>query len=483
MQPPRVPPPFISPSDEVTRAYRSGTEPIIYSDVRRNPVQSPNAEIGSTGLKRWGGRIYQEFLPELRGVRGVRVYDEMRRSDPVIGAVFSAIKAAVRSVSWKGEAADESEPSKKWATFLEQCMDDMECSWGDFISDVLTMVPFGWSLFEQVYKVRAGEGADQPSDFNDGLIGWANLAFRYQESLYLWDIDNNGRILGMVQMPPPDYTQRYLPIAKCVLFRTDHEANNPEGLSMLRNVYRPWYYKKNLEEVEAIGTERDFTGTLVLKLPTNASDQDHVMARGILEKAKSDEMNGMKFQKGPDPNGRDDWEVDLLHSPGSRSIDVDKSISRYASEIATVFLAQFLQLGQGGQRSGGSYALSRSHKDFFFLAIQAIVDEIAETAQSWMVTPLMRLNGVPVENRPTLSHGRIAPREIDSLINAIDLMARDGLLGPVDDTLVNFLRTEMDIPPAEGSAVNEWISERERMQNAQEPQSPSGSPSSATVSR
>ena len=34
-------------------------------------------EIGRIGQRRYGGVIYEEFLPELRGSRGVEIYREM----------------------------------------------------------------------------------------------------------------------------------------------------------------------------------------------------------------------------------------------------------------------------------------------------------------------------------------------------------------------------------------------------------------------
>ena len=34
-------------------------------------------EFGRTGAKRYGGIFYEEFLPELRGTKGVRTYSEM----------------------------------------------------------------------------------------------------------------------------------------------------------------------------------------------------------------------------------------------------------------------------------------------------------------------------------------------------------------------------------------------------------------------
>ena len=36
-----------------------------------------NKEIGRIGQRRYGGTIYEEFLHELRGTRGIEVYREM----------------------------------------------------------------------------------------------------------------------------------------------------------------------------------------------------------------------------------------------------------------------------------------------------------------------------------------------------------------------------------------------------------------------
>ena len=45
-------------------------------------------ELGSTGLTRFGGLVYEEWLAELQGVKGIRVYREMRDNDPVVGAIL-----------------------------------------------------------------------------------------------------------------------------------------------------------------------------------------------------------------------------------------------------------------------------------------------------------------------------------------------------------------------------------------------------------
>lgn len=57
-------------------------------------------EIGRSSLNRWGGHVNEEFLPELTGIRGVRVYQEMSDNDSTIGAILFAIKMLCRQVSW-----------------------------------------------------------------------------------------------------------------------------------------------------------------------------------------------------------------------------------------------------------------------------------------------------------------------------------------------------------------------------------------------
>ena len=49
-------------------------------------------EIGRIGVKRYGGRFYEEFLRELQGINGVRVYEEMSENDDVVGSILFAIK-------------------------------------------------------------------------------------------------------------------------------------------------------------------------------------------------------------------------------------------------------------------------------------------------------------------------------------------------------------------------------------------------------
>jgi hypothetical protein len=194
-----------------------------------NPMQ----EFGLTGLPRFGGFVYEEWLQDLVGIRGRNIYREMRDNDPIIGAILFTIEMLCRQVSWSVKAGGDSPADQEAADFLNSCMHDMSTSWHDFITEALSMFVFGWSWHEICYKKRLG-GADYAdpltrSKYDDGRIGWRKLPIRAQETLWRWTFDNEGGIKIMNQLPPPDFIPRRLPIEKALLFRTKSYKNNPEG--------------------------------------------------------------------------------------------------------------------------------------------------------------------------------------------------------------------------------------------------------------
>src|SRR3954471_25081749 len=156
---------------------------------------SPIIELGVTGIKRTGGYIDEEFLPALRGRKAIRIYREMSQNDSMVGAMLFAIDKLCREVEWKVVPSDQSEEATNAQEFLESCMEDMSHSWDDFIGEVLSMLVFGWSWHEIVYKKRVGpweKDARRRSKYDDGLIGWRKMPIRSQETLMRWGFDSTG---------------------------------------------------------------------------------------------------------------------------------------------------------------------------------------------------------------------------------------------------------------------------------------------------
>lgn len=130
-------------------------------------------EYGSIGQRRYAGIFSEEFLRELQGKRGIEVYREMAENDDVCGAILYAIEILIRQSTWRVQPGGDSAKDRECAKFVESCMHDMQDTWTDTISEILTFLTYGWSLHEIVYKRRTGTNCDlrQNSKFTDGLIG------------------------------------------------------------------------------------------------------------------------------------------------------------------------------------------------------------------------------------------------------------------------------------------------------------------------
>ena len=436
-------------------------------------------EVGRIGQNRYGGTFYEEFLRELRGKKGVETYREMSENDDTIGAIIFAIEMLIRQVTWNIEPAGDTPKDREAAEFVEQCRNDMQETWTDTISEVLSFLTFGWSYHEIVYKRRMGKTSNPKtkSKYNDGLIGWRKLPIRAQETLYQWEYDNEDNLTGMTQLPPPDYGLITIPLEKAMLFRTKSRKGNPEGRSILRNAYRSWYFKRRIQEIEGIGIERDLAGLPVITGPEgmdlwSTEDPDTVRIRTGLEamvkKIRRDESEGVVLPYG--------FVFELLSTGGSRQFDTNAIIDRYDTRIAMTVLADFIFLGH---QQVGSFALSSDKTELFAMAIGAYLDIICETFNSQGIPTLIDINGSHfdgITDYPTLEHGDIEHEDIQKLAAYIKDMTGIGVLIP-DDGLEDFVRQTANLP--DRTENSHEISElRRQQQNQNEPPEPQVTPGS-----
>jgi hypothetical protein len=413
-------------------------------------------ELGTTGLKRYDGVIAEEYLPELQGQQAVKVYTQMSQGDPVVGAILFAVDMLMRQVSWSVEPYTNSAQDKKRAAFLESCLDDMSHTWEDTLSEILSFLPYGWSFHEIVYKRRLGESSDatKHSRYSDGLIGWRKLAIRAQDTLYKWQFDEGGGVQAMVQFSPVDAGLRVIPIEKGLLFRTKARKGSPEGTSILRHAYRPWYFKKHIEEIEGIGIERDLAGLPVAWVPpqilsTRALPEERAVLeeiKKIIVNVRRDEQEGVVFPLVYDEHGNKQYDFTLLSTGGRRQFDTDQIITRYDQRIAVTILADFILLGS---ERVGSFALSLSKTDLFTTAIGTWLDSIAAVFNRHGIPRLFKLNGWPTNRLPVLTHGDVKIPSLQQIGEYIQTLSGAGMQLFPDEGLENYLRSAANLPPKE----------------------------------
>lgn len=406
-------------------------------------------EKGRVGHFRYGGVFYEEFLPELRGPKGVEIYKEMSDNDDVISAIMFAIEMLMRQTEFHVEPGGDTDIDKRAAEFVEECMEDMQFTWQETLSEIISFLTFGWSYHEIVYKRRMGRTKNPVtnSKYDDGLIGWRKLPIRAQETLYEWKYDDEtDELLGMIQQPPPNYGTIEIPLNKALHFITKSRKHNPEGRSILRGAYRAWYFKKRVQEIEGIGLERDLAGFPVLKAPETLDIWDNedpemvaalASAEAIVTGIRQDSRAGLVLPFG--------WELELLSSGNRKMFDTNDIIERYDHRIATTVMADFILLGQ---KDVGSFALSSDKTRLFATAIGTFLDVICDTFNNQGIPRLIDINGDAfkgITDYPVMCHGDIEERDIVQLGTFIKDMVGVGLLVP-DDELEDFVRREGGLP-------------------------------------
>lgn len=408
------------------------------------------SEVGLTGLAfSRAGRVEEEILDALQGRKAIETFREMRDNDPVVGSILFAIDMLIRQVPWRAEPAEDG--SEDDALFLESCMEDMSQSWGDVISEILSMLTFGFSFHEIVYKKRAGYKGKPPSRFNDGKIGWQKLPIRAQETLDTWQFDDQGGLKAFIQKAAPEFKEVTIPIEKALLFRTTTYKNNPEGRSSLRNAYRPWYYKKRIENIEGIGIERDYAGIPLIGvdpaiLRDDASDDDKKVLSAIESIGKNLRRDKQEYIIWPnmyDPEGNKTYTFDLLTGGGSRTFDTGSVIARYDQRICMTVLADFILLGH---EKVGSFALSSDKTDLFAIALGTYLDIIEDTFNRYAVPRLFELNGMDTEKLPKLSHGDIEKPDLGQVASYVQTLVGAGVPLFPDNELETYLREIASFP-------------------------------------
>jgi len=243
-------------------------------------------------------------------------------------------------------------------------------------------------------------------------------------------------------------------MAKSCLFRTRSFKNNPEGRSLFRNAYRSWYFKKNMENMEAIGVERDIAGIPLLRLPgellnnNNSVEQNSALSayRKMASKLHTHEQAYVILPSDRDDKGNLLFEFDTIEAKGRKFYKTDEIIKRYDYAIAKSVLAEFLNLGENGK---GSYALSKDKTDLFKLSLNSIADIICETINKQVIQSLIKLNTFDnLTDYPKLTHEGLENYDLSDLGKFLKDTVDSGLITP-DTQLEDYLRNIANLPERE----------------------------------
>lgn len=398
--------------------------------MKKLSLPSAKIELGVSGQNTYSGMIFaDEFLTELRGIKAIQKYREMRDNNATIGAVMYAVEQTLRDVEIKVVSANDTPAAKEAAKFVESVFEDMDHSLDDHLAEALSFLTYGFSWFEVVYKVRGGDSNNPKKDskYSDGKIGIKKLAVRAPWTIQRFEVDTNtGDVLGVHQMVTWGKAPVMIPKEKSLYYRTTSLNNDPSGRSVLRNAFVAYTYLNRIQAYEAIAIERELHGIPLGRMPAEYlsadATQDQASLRAQFETALRDVKNNEQgyvllpsdvyMDVDGKPTNQRLMDLELITANGSRSIQIDPVVRRYQNDIARSLMAEFLMLG-GGQ--SGSYALSKTKTDLFLRSMESYINAIVDTLNKQLIETLWQLNGFDWEVMPKLKAGDVAPHDLREL--------------------------------------------------------------------
>ena len=441
--------------------------PVVQSNAiaKAAAPKAKTGTVGVIGLKTSSGFVEEEFITGLRWPQAGKVYQEMAYNDAVVGGCLYLMETLIRQAKWHVKPASQDPGDIEAAAFLESCMFDMQDqTWDDFICEALSMLTYGFSFHEIVYKVRRGpleKDLKFKSNFTDGKIGWQELPARSQVTMDHWTFDpKSGKALTFYQDPSlagAEGSPADIPIEGNLLFKTKSSRGNPEGWSILRRAYRSWYFKRYIEELEGIGVERNLAGIPILQPPADLPlfDPNNDEMRDMLAWAQA-LVNDLRQDKNHGIVLPGDWTLDLLGSKGAGNsgLNTDTIIRRHENRIAMSMLSDVVMMG--GDRTG-SFALADTKKGLLLTSLESIINSIASTLNTKAVPILFALNSWTLEKLPQIVADDLEPVSISEIALLLRTFKIDVTK---NQDLLNFLLSAIQAPELDEKAFNELIAQQ-----------------------
>ena len=354
-----------------------------------------------------------EYLTKIDGEKGRVIFDQMRRSDPIVRSTLRAIELPIRRANWDIEpGADDGSQDEMCEIMRDNLFNGMTRTWDDTVRHGLLCLPFGFSILEKLWR------------YNGQMLEIEKLDPRLPMSIVKWSEKGPVQQDGLGK-------EYELPFEKILIFSTDKEGDNWEGISILRGSYKPWVIKDKLEKINAVKHERYGVGLPVLTYPKGTTDDVLDEFEDMLKNINSGEES---YAMIPDGN-----KLELLGVGGQGSgTDVLPSIKYCDEAIAKSMLAMFINLGS---TEHGSRALGISFVDIFLMSLQSMADYMAEVFSRFLIEEYVNVNWGPQEKYPRMTVSEI--KELDAEVIAKLYMA--GVLTQDEET-ENRIRELLHLP-------------------------------------
>ncbi len=416
----------------------------------------PTETLGTAGVAVHGGFIEtNERNAKLTGDVKYTTYSDILANITIVAASVRYFLNLVTKANWTVVPANDTPEAIRLAELTTQILGDMRTPWKRVVRRSAMYRFYGFSVQEWTAKKR-----------DDGVIGFLDVAPRAQRTIYKWDVDETGQVLGCVQRAPQDQREIYLPRSKTIYMVDDSLNDSPEGLGLFRHTVEKSNVLALYEKLEGWGYEADMRGIPIGRAPigklraalkANVITVDEfnlavapikdIVANHIKGPARGlviDSAVQRTDDEAARPSATPEWDLNLLEAGITGQEAINTAINRVNRELAIVLGTENLLTGADGV---GSNALSKDKSDNFFTVVESSLGELRETFTKEYIDPLWELNGWPDELKPAFKTEAIQYRDILEVTGALRDLATAGAPMALDDPAVDEVRELVGLSP------------------------------------
>lgn len=396
-------------------------------------------ELGSASPSPWTSWTREEHVPELRDRQGLTKFYRMKRSDGVIRGAMRALKTPLLSGHWYIKPATTDKRDVKIAKFVQRnIFHELNVSFPVLLHDILLCLDYGYMPFEIVWNEPELVGGKFVQKIR-------KVAPRHPMDVQEWHYDSHGGPDGISMEPAignPLEPGVFIPIERLAIFTPEPEAGDLSGVSVMRSMYKHWYYKETMYKIDAVQKERHGIGIPVIKLPAGYSPDDKKMAQELGRNMRTNEKAHVVLP----PN----WEFFFAKIEGN-AVDCLKSIDHHDTAIMANVLTGWLKEANAKE----------DMLDMFMKSTRYIAAVVVDVFNRFIIKKLVYANYTlgPDRDCPALVCRRIGEwQDLRTQSFTIRNLVGAGVIEP-DVPLEEAMRDELDMPPKDAATARKMITE------------------------
>jgi len=412
-----------------------------------NKARTHKLDQSDSGLTRYySNDVTVELDSCLQGQAGSIAFKRMSRNDSIVGGILKSYENPIQSAKWSIDEISDATPKElevietlnEW--FFERN------DFGTLLSQILGMLPIGFSLFEKYYT---------PVEFDTGKFMMPILSERVQQSIRRIDykesyVEQQSTSGGLIEIPFKDV----------VFFTFRQSGNDKRGTSLLRQAYYDFLSKKEIKAAGTKGIIRAMIGLVLGTVPkdVNADSQMFEDFNDLIIELGDRDFNGLSDSA----IKQDGYEIEILNS--SFDLKAMKEYIAYLDSSMTMsVLTQFITLGQSG--GGGSYSLGRDGSDMLLDGLGFIINYIEKNLSQKVIHETVAMNWPDVDPlKFNIVGNNLNKKNSKEFADTLKVLIDSGIIKyEVEDEIK--IRKMYDLPEIDMKEREEKEEEKEEMES------------------